>query len=277
MAAPSPLASYVTARGKPRAIYAEPGAVGSVLVVDRDAVSGEDARLIAHLAPDEPLANARLVCRHYLAAPRGCRALRPEDLETAPVTLPEPEEPLQDVQPVRAASGTGFQLIEIVTAAGPPPELRWSLADGKVSPSKAIVVSMRRAIATVEDYEPIRTLTCAAIARHRRDRNVSITTLSCELRRVTTSPIVLNRLLRETVLGFIDESGMSMSAIAMRCGRIKRDRRGNVSGETSWLARRIGLLPEGGASVPTPWVHSDVLALIARRGLGVDPREVELG
>jgi len=28
--------------------------------------------------------------------------------------------------------------------------------------------------------------------------------------------------------------------------------------------------------MPTPWVHSDVLALIARRGLGLSPREVEV-
>jgi hypothetical protein len=67
-----------------------------------------------------------------------------------------------------------------------------------------------------------------------------------------------------------------MSTIAIRCGRVKRDRRGNESGETSWLARRLGLLPEAGQVMPTPWIHSDVLALIARRGLGVSPREVEL-
>jgi hypothetical protein len=67
-----------------------------------------------------------------------------------------------------------------------------------------------------------------------------------------------------------------MSEIAVRCGRVKRDGKGNVSGETSWLARRIGLLPEGGQSRPTPWIHSDVLALIARDGLGASPREVEL-
>ncbi len=71
--------------------------------------------------------------------------------------------------------------------------------------------------------------------------------------------------------------GISASEIAIRCGRVKRDSRGNVTGETSWLARRIGLAPEGGGSTPTPWVHSDVLGLIARRGLGVSPREVELG
>jgi hypothetical protein len=69
---------------------------------------------------------------------------------------------------------------------------------------------------------------------------------------------------------------LSMSSIAIRCDRIKRDRKGNESGETSWLARRIGLLPDGGQSSPTPWIHSDVLGLIARQGLGLSPREVEV-
>ncbi len=67
-----------------------------------------------------------------------------------------------------------------------------------------------------------------------------------------------------------------MSEIALRCGVVKRDRRGNPSGETSWLARRIGIMPEGGEKEITPWVHSDVLAVIAREGLGLSPREVEL-
>ena len=49
-----------------------------------------------------------------------------------------------------------------------------------------------------------------------------------------------------------------------------------MSGETSWLGRRIGVLAEAGASAPTPWVSSEVLALIARRGLNVAPCEVEL-
>ena len=48
------------------------------------------------------------------------------------------------------------------------------------------------------------------------------------------------------------------------------------SGETSWLARRIGQTPEAGQDQPTPWVHSDVLALIARDGLAMSPNEVEL-
>ena len=80
---------------------------------------------------------------------------------------------------------------------------------------------------------------------------------------------------REVVLAHIERDGLSLSEIATRCGRVKRDACGNESGETSWLARRLGLLPEGGKERPTPWIHSDVLALIARRGLGLSPREVE--
>jgi hypothetical protein len=108
------------------------------------------------------------------------------------------------------------------------------------------------------------------------DETVSTAVLRVELMRVRESPIVLNRGLREAVLEVIARQGLSMSEIAMRCGRVKRDSTGNASGETSWLARRLGLLPEGGRSTPTPWVHSDVLALIARDGLGISPLEVEV-
>jgi hypothetical protein len=37
------------------------------------------------------------------------------------------------------------------------------------------------------------------------------------------------------------------------------------------------LIPDGTTSSHNPWVHSDTLALIARDGLGIAPREVELG
>ena len=87
---------------------------------------------------------------------------------------------------------------------------------------------------------------------------------------------MLNRGLREAVLRAVTEGGVSFSAIAMACGRVKHDSRGNHSGETSWLARRVGLLPCGPGVGPNPWVHTDTLALIARNGLGIAPREVEL-
>ena len=101
--------------------------------------------------------------------------------------------------------------------------------------------------------------------------------LRAELDRVYASRVVLNRGLREAVLAAVNERGLTMSEIAIRCGRFKRDAHGTETGETSWLARRIGMLRESGKSAPTPWVSSDVLALIAREGLGLPPREVELG
>jgi hypothetical protein len=136
-------------------------------------------------------------------------------------------------------------------------------------------VSLRDVVGDLQDYQPACATTALALRRHERDA-VSTTALAVELARVQRSAIVLNRRLRQAVLEALEGQELSMSEIAMRCGRIKRDARGNPSGETSWLARRIGLLAEGGQRVPTPWIHSDVLGLIARRGLGVSPREVEL-
>jgi len=135
---------------------------------------------------------------------------------------------------------------------------------------------MREVIAALESYEPVRTHTLRALAANDGSHQLSTTVLRAELVRVQESPIVLNRRLREVLLSTVRREQLSLSEIAIRCGRIKRDRNGNVSGETSWLSRRIGVLAEGGQHRPTPWIHSDVLALIARRGLGISPREVEL-
>jgi hypothetical protein len=154
--------------------------------------------------------------------------------------------------------------------------LRWCQRDPRQIPGRLQPLSLRETIARVESYEPMVTLTRRSLAVHRDDAGVSTSVLGAELTRVQESPIVLNRRLREVVLGALDRQGLSMSEIAIRCGRVKRDCNGNESGETSWLARRLGLLPESGQSKPTPWIHSDVLGLIARRGLAISPREVEL-
>jgi hypothetical protein len=135
-------------------------------------------------------------------------------------------------------------------------------------------VTLRELVGTLEDYEPARSMTATAL-RAQWPRDVGLSTLSLELSRLLRSPIVLNRGLREAVERAV-RAGTSMSEIALRCGRLKSDRNGNRSGETSWLARRIGQMPEAGRARPTPWVHSDTLALIARDGLDLSPREVEL-
>lgn len=264
------LATYESDR-RERTICAIAVADGSLLVVDRRNRDFADARLVARIDRDEPPHNARIVCDHYLRNPRPCRPLTDADLD---VCVRSPEHPdLDDIDiesPLQARDGSRFRL---AVCPGEPGEVRW-VRDAVGQPGP---VSVRCVVGAVQDYEPVRTLSRAAVARHRQTPGVTITTLGTELRRLGGSRIVLNRLLRETVLETVRVHSLSMSAIARRCGRLKRDGRGNVSGETSWLARRIGLLPAGGDTAPTPWIHSDVLALIARRGLGIDPREVELG
>jgi hypothetical protein len=242
-----------------------------------------DRRLIAHLAADEPAENAALICGHYLQdARRGrslCRLLTAEDLRTAPFADEDGGEPHEagasSPSEPRDRRGRVYRL-QLRPAGMSIPELRWrgcaADLDGEWHP-----VSLREAIGALESYEPVRTLTVRALAAHRCDAGVSTTVLRGELERVRRSPIVLNRRLREVVLQAIEREGLSMSEVAIRCGRVKLDGAGKESGETSWLARRLGILPEGGRNAPTPWVHSDVLALIARRGLGISPREVELG
>ncbi len=248
---------------------------GSRLVVDRSISDRADSRLLAHLAADEPDHNATLVCRDYIAADsRRCRAPRaydllakPEGAAAAPVAARELERGvLVDI------AGARYSLATV----GSPPELRWerSVPDRD---STSRTVSARDVVAALEDYEPVLALTRAAVSTLRRHREVSIATLGLELRRLEASPIVLNRRLREAVLEAVRERGVSLSAIAIACGRMKRDARGNGSGETSWLARRIGLAAEGATGPRNPWVHTDTLALIARDGLGIAPREVELG
>jgi hypothetical protein len=254
-----------------------------VLVVDRDAITLGDRRLVAHLAADEPAENAALVCSRYLQEARAgrgrCRRLTPEDTRTAPFA--DDAEAEMNAAPVPASTvlrdrlGRSYRL-ELLPTGMSIPELRWRRHSPERTVGDPHSVSVREAIARLESYEPVRTMTRQALALHRGDGEVSSTVLRVELARVLESPIVLNRRLREVVLATIELNGLSMSEIAIRCGRVKRDRGGNESGETSWLARRLGMLPEGGRRTPTPWIHSDVLALIARSGLGISPREVEL-
>lgn len=275
------LGHYVDCRGHAREVIAQQGAAGSTLVIDRECAGHGDPRLVAHLAADEPAENAALVCRSYLcdlAAGGGRpRKLTPEDAHVAPFADQRETDAGQpqdvQVQPVDRF-GRAYAL-ELVPGGMSIPELRWYRRKRDTS-SAGEPVSLRDAIAALESYEPVRERTLQALAEHACAGTVSTALLRVELARVQQSPIVLNRRLREVVLATVARHELSMSEIALRCGRIKRDRKGNESGETSWLARRIGLLPEGGHSLPTPWIHSEVLALIARRGLGIGPHEVEL-
>jgi hypothetical protein len=252
------------------------GVQGSRLVVDRLVDGGRDPRLVAHLTADEPDVNAIVVTDIYLADPsRRARPLVDDDLAGPPLTPPGERVDAQCV--LRDRDGNRFRLTPIAAAGLHSPELRWLREPPDDAEGPAECVSCRRVVGALEDYEPVRRLAGAAIARHRLDPAVSVATLGLELRRLGASPIVLNRRLREAVVEASVRRGVSLSAIALACGRVKYDQRGRRSGETSWLARRVGLTGLEGTRRPTPWVHTDVLGLIARNGLGVAPHEVELG
>jgi hypothetical protein len=273
------LERYTDSQGHAREVLARPGAAGSVLVVDRDSAQRGDIRLVAHLAPDEPVENAAIVAARYIEDARGrsyrCRALTRQDARAVPFAEEDEAAPLTGAAPVDA-HGHRYRL-ELLQTRMSIPELRWLRYPPEAPAGKLYeVVSLRDVVARLESYEPVRSLTLGSLALHRGDPGVSTTVLRGELARVQNSPIVLNRGLREAVLAKIEREQLSMSEIAIRCGRVKRDRRGNESGETSWLARRLGLLPEAGHGAPTPWIHSDVFALIARRGIGIAPREAEV-
>lgn len=277
------LGQYTDNNGQPRELIARRGAAYSTLVIDRQRTSEADARLVAHLAADEPAENAAVVCRCYLhdrAAGGGrCRLVTPEDFHYAPPSeLLEPagSEVLapgsEAAAPVDSA-GCCYRLESLPTSMSIP-QLRWCRRAAAAALDEP--VSVREAIGALESYEPVRALTLRALSAHSNDGALSTAVLRAELIRIHTSPIVLNRGLRQAVMHTVERGELSMSEIAIRCGRVKHDRRGNEAGETSWLARRVGLLPEGGRTAPTPWIHTDVLALIARHGLGISPHEVEL-
>ncbi len=250
----------------------------SVLVLDCVTGTLEDALVVAHLAPDEPRGNARLLANMYLVDPtRGrCGSLAAHRADAPnPSETTAAAEAVPNTGVLADARGRTYSIRE-VAVEGLGLQLRWARCpNADRDEPLPEPVTLRDVVGALEAYDPAMAITSRALGRVRDERCVSTVRLRGELRRLVSSRIVLNRALREAVQRHLS-TGSSMSEIAMRCGRVKRDAKGNESGETSWLGRRLGLLPEGGHSAPTPWVHSDVLALIARRGLGIAPREVEL-
>jgi hypothetical protein len=251
---------------------------GSALVVDYEFGNLSDGRLIAHLSPDEPAENAQIVSDLYLADDerRGrCRAVRPEDFQTTRRVTPSPSSGHgpRIVSRLQDAAGHIYCISEVQTPDHAP-ELRWTRSHHPCREDSFDALTLRDVVGGLEAYEPARTLTREAIARCGED--ISTRRLREEAQRLADSAIVLNRGLREAVQRELRFGLVTMGDIAARCGRLRREPPGGRTGDSSWLARRIGVMPEGGQEKPCPWVHIDVLALIARNGLGICPREVEL-
>lgn len=287
-----PFARYTTPLGNPRELVVDEAAGGSLLVIDRDGVSLCDRRLIAHIAADEPSENVAIVCDQYLADESGrfCRLVEPDDLLTAPFAAPTREDiarshghrtdrlldrPAVELDAIEVL-GRVYRLAVLSLPKSRGRQLRWGRHAAHDTGAVWEPVSLREVVGALQSYEPPLTLTATALALHADCDDVSLLRLRSEYERMCASPVVLNRRLREAVLQATRARRLTFSEIARRCGKVKFDRCGRRYGETSWLARRVGLMPEGGQQAGTPWVHSEVLALIARQGLGMSPREVEL-
>jgi hypothetical protein len=219
------LAAYELDGCAAREIVERPGAHGSRLVVDCEAGTHRDDRLVAHLACDEPSGNAEVVCASYLAAlpaaPPRCRRMTEDDLAADPLAAP-PRRGAPDArrESTVAVGSTGRSYrIEAVAGRMRIPELRWC----RVAPTRA-VVSLREVVGDAEDYQPACATTELSLQTG-PGAGFSTATLAVELARVQRSAIVLNRRLREAVVTRLAADELSMSAIAMRCGRIKRDSR----------------------------------------------------
>jgi len=275
------LAHYTDEARRIREVIASRGPGGSVLVLDCDLLGAGEQLLVAHLGPDEPPGNAALVCERYIGDSRRgrCRCVTPDDFARVPFALADDDPPVSLAELHRGElvdrRGEHVYRLEVVDGAETP-QLRWCRRPRDPRQSGACAASLREVVGAIESYEPACRLTRAGLVHYREDRDVAIGRLGNELTRLGESPIVLNRKLREAALAVVESGRLSMGEIALRCGRAKRCRNGNLNGETSWLARRLGLRAESGATHPTPWIHSDVLALIARAGIGVSPCEVEL-
>ncbi len=222
-----------------------------------------DRRLVAHLLADEPAGNALLVARQYTTDPRR-RARAVSDLDW--VIAPEPEPIALDAErELTDAAGTRYRLT-LTTHDG----VRWTRRG--VGEDRAAPIALRAVIGALQDYEPARCMTRAALATPEQTAR-----LAFELDDLAHSPRVLNRRLRERVLMRVARGEDTLSHIALRCGRrkMRSDFAGHV-GDTAWLRRRIGDAPEAGKTRPCAWIHHELLGRIARDGLGVDPHEVEL-
>jgi hypothetical protein len=271
---PRMLATYTDGGGEERELIAVALSDGT-LVIDRVAGSGYHPRLVGRLHADEPAENARLLAHLYLDDERRgrCRPVTDADLTaSADGEVASVSAEVRWGAPLVAGIGVLLQIRRVSETGAPV--LRWTVTT-RVGVGRQ-GLPLRQVFGLLQAYEPAASMTRAALAAHSQSAGVSVSALRAELDRACNSPIVLNRALRERVERAVATEGVSMSEIATRCGRVKRSRNGSESGETSWLARRIGQLPEAGRNRPTPWVHSDVLALIAREGLGIAPHEVEL-
>jgi len=174
---PSRLGRYTDHNsGATREIVCVPGAGGSRLVVDRDALTGGDGRLVAHLASDEPPENDRIVTEVYIAddSKGNCRPVEAEDLELTPYTSSSPSTDCEASPDTELIDSDGVVYrIQETSEDGSFPELRWTSSTGSTGQEEPIAVTLRDVVARLEDYEPARTITSTVLTVHHDNRCLS--------------------------------------------------------------------------------------------------------
>ena len=83
------LGAYTNDGGRRREVIVTNAAGGSTLVIDRDALTRLDERLVAHIPADEPAENPYVMCELYFEDRQGryCRRVSAHDRETPQPTI----------------------------------------------------------------------------------------------------------------------------------------------------------------------------------------------
>lgn len=233
----------------------------STLVIDRNNESHADLRLVGEIPTDEPEANARLLACMWAGCP-----LEKRHIAVYTGELPHVPEAL----PTRLAiDEVTYRIALVAREHGPGNDLRWVIE----RPGRpAVVTTLRQVVAAFEAYEPATAMSNAAIELTPEEVDGGHAVLARELNRVRSSRRILNRGLREAVQAEVAR-GTSLAEIAARCGRVEIVK-GASKGESSWVARRVGLAGDG-HGVPRRWIDRDVLVQIAA-AISLTPADVEL-
>ncbi len=107
------LGAYTNENGRKREVISTNAAGGSTLVIDRDALTRLDERLVAHIPADEPAVNPYVMCRLYFEDRQGrhSRRVTTRDREThQPTVAPTPPH----------AQGNTHSLLALVAGALSP-------------------------------------------------------------------------------------------------------------------------------------------------------------
>ena len=261
---PRCLASY-RLKGIAREVVVLRGARGTTLVVDRERATQRDPRLLGELAREEPIANAKALVADYMRRSPAQRRCAP--LTGARSHHVAAREPPQLPRQLCGPDGSWYRIAEIGAEPGACGALRWQRTLPATRGARGSVTTLRDVVGALESYGPAIAMSEHAIAAN---PTVDHKVLAGEIKKLRNSTLVLNRRLREAVEAALAVS-MPLCEIAARCGRYRRDCA--ETGEGSWVARRVGIAADGGAT--TPWITSDTLSQIAE-AIGLDPQDVEI-